>query len=68
MSRLDARVRELERRLGSCRHCRPVIDLVYPGSARAPAALEHCEGCGEPRERISLLFSFDPHLGEKRKP
>jgi hypothetical protein len=65
VTRLHTRIEELERRLGDCPACKPTIELVdnYRPRPRPPAV--DCPVCGQPREWITVLVSFDPEAAER---
>ena len=60
MSRLHTRIHELERRLGGCPACKPMVELVEADRAPSKAPVVGCPECGQPRERITVLVAFDP--------
>ena len=73
MSRLAQRLRTLEQRLGNCPSCanrRALIEIVTPNGRRVPATdtdTGPCHACGQPRQQISVVFSFDPYPPQPTK-
>ena len=64
MSRIRARLEQLEQTLDPCPGCpsrSPQVELVAIAQAGAsPQPQLVCPDCGEPGERLRILVAFDP--------
>jgi len=65
VSRLESRIGRLEGRLGRCRDCKAIVELVDDSSPYRPPRVEYCGSCAQPRERIRVRLSFDPGAGAR---
>ena len=75
MTRLTGRVARLEHQLGRCPSCasrRALLEIVTPNTRTIPGTDSDtdtgpCPACGQPRQVISCVFSFDLHDDEHER-